>query len=57
MDETHKKLNLIIEALQDYKKGSLSAFACLVVIQLIVTPQPKPPKKLIKKWEKMLKNI
>lgn len=34
------KIGLIQEALQDFKKGKLSAFATMIVIDSIVNPNP-----------------
>jgi len=56
-EEITKTLNLVEEALDDYKKGKLTNFSCLVAIQLVVNPQPNPSPEFYRWAIDMAKKI
>jgi len=52
-DDNERKLNLVIEAIQDWNKGELSSNAALMAISLTVFPQPPLTEENIKKAEEL----
>jgi len=53
--DSQRKLDLVIEAIQDWKRGGLSGNAALMAISLVVFPQPPLTEATIKKAEELSK--
>ena len=47
MSAIEKRNRLVIEALDDHRRGKLSAGAAIIAIEILVRPKPKPTPEII----------